>query len=116
MNWRNHLIVGMGQLFGHVEAIAAVGVDEWSYLPQSPELMFWKRFAGSQLARRMNYRAGRVIHHYQPGLLEIKHFPQFFGNSNFIGPIFRWECQITAQGKEFLRVRVDVTALSQRKT
>src|SRR5438132_11173221 len=115
MDWRDHSIIGPGQCFGHVQAVAAHSPDEPGHWPQSPKLRRRKRFARAKLAGGMNKGTGRMIDNDQFGLVEIKHFPKFLGNSELIGAIFSWERAIISQGEKLFRVRLDVASMGQWK-
>src|SRR5436309_6700795 len=75
-----------------------------------------KRLARVKLAGGVNEGAGRMIDNHQFGLVEVKHFAKFLGNSDFIGAIVRGERPVVSQGEKLLRVRPDVASMGQRKT
>src|SRR5215471_16016247 len=116
MYWRNHSIVGPGQGFGHVKAVAAHGPDELRHGSQRPKFMRRKWLACSKLARWVDDGAGWMIDYHQFGLVEIKHLPKLLGNSELISAIFRRKRPIIPQGEKLLRVRLDIAPVGQRET
>jgi len=40
-----------------------------------------------------------MVHHHQPGLVEIKHFTEFLGDSDFISAVLRRELLFAASAR-----------------
>ena len=56
-----------------------------------------------------------MVHHHQPGLVEIKHFAEFLGDSDFIRAVLRRKLLFAAQRQKFLRIGFDAAGLADRQ-
>src|SRR5215510_8914877 len=75
-----------------------------------------KWFARAQFAGRNNQSPRRMIHYHERGFIEIKNLSQLFGDTNLISAVSGWKLAFIAQAEDFFRIRVDVTALTDRQT